>query len=371
MQGGCYGDRPTTPVQTAAQAAKFKRDVLGFVSDNAGGTTRIDWDAFAGSWNSDVKQVENNLRNQVLVDNAEEEKGEDDSVPANVSPRTPGRQYSNSINRKTAQFLSHYSVQSKKSTNARLTMGSHQQRMSLLQQEQRVVCREGHRGTLADCAVTGFAHNGQVARFRCTSARPTSDVAQPTPPAPPMDQGVSAAVPAAAAARRAALAGGAGSGVEGAGDGAGAGERITGTHAPVDNYEAGGGDGSSVGDHGEGGRAAIAGDSGVGKRKRVHVRPVSATSTYDVTPIAPRPGSITQHHQAMHNPGVKPVRPKRAPKTCQKCGHLLACGRYKQFHGGGGLRGRGLDVWRSGGRSSNGGLPKAAAKTVQWSLQVC
>ena len=101
----------------------------------------------------------------------------------------------------------------------------------------------------------------------------------------------------------------------------------------------GGGRGSSVGGHGEGGRATTAGDSGVGKRKRsVHVRPVSATSTYHATPIAPRPGSTAQHHQAMHNPGVKPVQPKRAPKTCQTCGYLL-CGRYKQFHGGGGFGG--------------------------------
>ena len=72
-------------------------NILGFVSDNAGGTTRIDWDAFTDSWNGDVKQVENNVRNQVLVDNAEEEEGEDDGAPGNVSPRTPGRQHSNSI----------------------------------------------------------------------------------------------------------------------------------------------------------------------------------------------------------------------------------------------------------------------------------
>ncbi|CAN0348236.1 unnamed protein product [Ectocarpus sp. 6 AP-2014] len=219
MQGGRYGDRPTTPVQTAAEVVKFKRDILGFVSDNAGGTTRIDWDAFTDSWNGDVKQVENNVRNQVLVDNAEEEEGEDDGAPGNVSPRTPGRQHSNSINRKTAQLLSHYWVQSKKSTNARLTMEPHQKRMSQLQQEQRVVCREGHRGTLADCAVTGVTHNGRVVGFPFIG--PTSDLAQPAPPAPPMGQGVLAAVHAAAAARQAALAGGAGSGFGGAGEGAG------------------------------------------------------------------------------------------------------------------------------------------------------
>ncbi|CAN0363401.1 unnamed protein product, partial [Ectocarpus sp. 4 AP-2014] len=163
--------------------AKFKRDILGFVSDNAGGTTRIDWDAFTDSWNGDVKQVENNVRNQVLVDNAEEEQGEDDGAPGNVSPGTPGRQHSNSINRKTAQLLSHYWGQSKKSTNARLTMEPHQKRMSQLQQEQRVVCQEGHRGTLADCAVTGVTHNGRVVGFLFIG--PTSDLAQPTPPAPP------------------------------------------------------------------------------------------------------------------------------------------------------------------------------------------
>eukprot|EP00904_Undaria_pinnatifida_P013342 jgi/Undpi1/9138/HiC_scaffold_26.g11596.m1 len=310
MQGGSYGERPTTPVDNPVEAAKFKRDLLRFAFDSAGGATRIDWDAFAASWNSDVEQIEDNLRKQVLVDNTEEEEGEDHGALANVSPRTPGRQYSNSINRKTAQYLSHFWVQSKKSTNARLTMEPHQQRMSQLQQEQRVVCREGRPGTLADCAVTGFTHEGRAVGFPFVG--PTSDVARPTPPPPPMDQGGPAAVRLAAAARQAALAGGGG----GAGDVAGAGEYIAGTHAPVDNSGAGGGGGSSVGGHGEGGRATTAGDSGVGKRKRsVHVRPVSATSTYDATPIAPRPGSTSQHHQAMHNPGVKPVQPKRAPKT--------------------------------------------------------
>ena len=63
MQGGGYGDRPTTPVQTPAEIAKFKRDVLGFLSDKNGGATRIDWQAFAAKWNNDVKETEVNLRN--------------------------------------------------------------------------------------------------------------------------------------------------------------------------------------------------------------------------------------------------------------------------------------------------------------------
>eukprot|EP00904_Undaria_pinnatifida_P007445 jgi/Undpi1/3830/HiC_scaffold_16.g07199.m1 len=216
--GGSYGERPTTPVDNPAEAAKFKRDLFRFAFDSAGGATRIDWDAFTASWNIDVKQIENNLRKQVLVDNTEEEEAGDDGALANVSPTTPGRQHSNSINRKTAQYLSHFWVQSKKSTNAKLTMEPHQQRMSQLQQEQRVVCPEGRPGTLADCTVTGFTHEGRAVGFPFVG--PTSDVAQPTPPPPPMDQGESAAVRLAATARQAALAGGGG----GAGDVAGAGD---------------------------------------------------------------------------------------------------------------------------------------------------
>ena len=150
MQGGGYGDRPMTPVQTPTEIAKFNRDVLGFLSDKNGGATRIDWQAFAAKWNNDVKETEDNLRNQLLVENAEEEKEaeDDDDAPANVSPRMPRRLLTNCINRKRVQDLEHYWVQSRKITNARLTMEPHQQRMSQLEREQRVVCREGDPGIL-------------------------------------------------------------------------------------------------------------------------------------------------------------------------------------------------------------------------------
>ena len=217
-------------------------------------------------------------------------------------------------------------------------MEPHQQRMSQLEREQRVVCEEGQPRTLADCSVTAFTYDGRAVGFPFIG--PTPDVAQPTPPGPPMGQGVSATVRTAAAARQAAFAGGAGSGGGGAGDGASVGKDITGSHAPADHYGVGGGKRSSVSGHGEGRSPTNSDDNGVGKRKRpVHVRPMSAISTYDATPIARRPGVIVEHHQAMHNPGVKPFKPGGAPKTCQKCGHLLVCERYKQIHGGGGYRG--------------------------------
>ena len=113
MQGGSYGDRPTTPVQTPAEIAKFKRDVLGFLSDKNGGAIRIDWQAFAAKWNNDVKETEDNLRNQLLVENAEEEKEaeDDDDAPANVSPRMSRRLLTNCTNRKRVQDLEHYWVQ--------------------------------------------------------------------------------------------------------------------------------------------------------------------------------------------------------------------------------------------------------------------
>ena len=63
MQGGMEGTRPYTAVLTKAEMKKFDRSVLGFLVNIPASRNRqpgqcIDYDAFAESWNADVKLEE-------------------------------------------------------------------------------------------------------------------------------------------------------------------------------------------------------------------------------------------------------------------------------------------------------------------------
>ena len=102
MQGRIPGERPESPVQTPPEKAKFKKEVLHWVVSRGRGSFP-DWQGFAKSWNNDVNLVETPVRDQLLVEDNEEDGSADDASPSSSVVRFADR-----LNRMSSAGLSHY-----------------------------------------------------------------------------------------------------------------------------------------------------------------------------------------------------------------------------------------------------------------------
>lgn len=345
MQGGKEGTRPYTAVLTKAEMKKFDRSVLGFLVNIPASRNRqpgqcIDYDAFAESWNADVKLEEEQANKGLVLVHGH-----------------------NLVNRKRPVDLRFHMNVSKKATNSKRTMNPYKAELSALNKSLRVSLLSE---TSAGGAPIGALPSGDRVVFPipadATTARPRPRPVVPLPFTPPgggvggglspsaqavdrpgVDPGVGVvqrSLPVSAAGAVGAARGGgtassppvsvAGSAVslEGGARGRSA------TTSPMNATELAGRIGMPTGVGGADGTSPI----GLSAGTPCFVMPIPACGTlrniaptFEVGSALPQPWNP---HLPLAATIAQPASKRRAKPCCQECGHLYTTGVYKspEYH---------------------------------------